>query len=75
MRFDRITIEAGKLGGAPCIRGLRIPVATLVEMTAQGMTAQEIREHLPDVEPQDITQALQYPAEALREETLPLPSA
>jgi uncharacterized protein (DUF433 family) len=71
MAFERITIESGKLGGTPCIRGLRIPVATVVEMSAQGMSPEEIRKHLPDVESEDVTEALRYAAEALREQTLP----
>jgi uncharacterized protein (DUF433 family) len=40
--FDRITAEPDKMGGVPCIRGLRIPVATVVGMVADGMTEQEI---------------------------------
>jgi len=72
MKFTRITTEPGKLGGAPCIRGLRIAVVTVVEMTAQGMTPAEICEHLPDLEPEDIAEALRYAAEAVREQTLPL---
>lgn len=72
MKFTRITIEPGKMGGAPCIRGLRIPVATVVEMTAQGMSAGEICEHLPDLEPADVYEALSYAAESVRESTLPL---
>ena len=75
MQFDRITIEQGKLGGTPCIRGLRIPVATLVEMTAQGMTLEQIRQHLPDIQGEDVAQALRYAAEAVREQTLPLVGA
>lgn len=72
MKFTRITYEPGKLGGAPCIRGLRIPVSTIVEMTAQGMSSREIREHLPDLTPEDIAEALHYAAEAVREQALPL---
>ncbi len=72
MRFERITIETGKMGGAPCIRSLRIPVATVIEMTAQGMSAEEICEHLPDLEPADVHEALRYAAESVRESTLPL---
>jgi uncharacterized protein (DUF433 family) len=72
MAFTRITIEPGKMGGAPCIRGLRIPVATVIEMAAQGMSADEICQHLPDLEPADVKQALEYAAESVRESTLPL---
>jgi len=72
MKYERITIEPGKMGGAPCIRGLRIPVATVVEMTAQGMMPAEVCEHLPDLEPADIAEALRYAADSVRESTLPL---
>lgn len=72
MPFTRITIEPGKMGGTPCIRGLRIPVATVVEMSAQGMDADAICRHLPDLEPADVHEALVYAAESVRESTLPL---
>jgi hypothetical protein len=48
--FDRITAEPDKMGGVPCIRGLRIPVATVVGMVADGMTEQEILQAYPDLE-------------------------
>ncbi len=47
MRFERITLEPDKMGGVPCIRGLRIPVATVVGMVAEGMTTDEILEAYP----------------------------
>jgi uncharacterized protein (DUF433 family) len=72
MRFERITVELDKMGGVPCIRGLRIPVATVVGMLAEGMTAEEILADYPDLEAGDIRAALQYAAEALRERELPL---
>lgn len=72
MTFDRITLEAGKMGGQPCIRGLRIPVTTVVAMVADGMTADQICAELPDLEREDVAQALRYAAEALRERQLPL---
>lgn len=70
--FERITTDADVMGGAPCIRGRRIPVATVVAMFADGMTAEEIIADLPDLTPDDITDALRYAAEAVRERTLPL---
>lgn len=70
--FERITLEAGKMGGQPCIRGLRIPVTTVVAMVADGMTADEIVTQLPDLEPEDVAEALRYASEALRERQLPL---
>lgn len=72
MRFERITVEPDKMGGVPCIRGLRIPVATVVGMVAEGMTAEEILQAYPDLEHDDVREALQYAAEAVRERELPL---
>jgi uncharacterized protein (DUF433 family) len=60
-----------QMGGAPCIRGLRIPVATLVGMVADGMKVAEILKAYPDLVEADISEALQYAAEALRERELP----
>lgn len=72
MKFTRITVNANQMGGLPCIRGLRIPVATVVDMIADGMTKEEILEAFPDLEPEDIPEALRYAAEAVRERELPL---
>jgi uncharacterized protein (DUF433 family) len=72
MRFARITAKANQMGGLPCIRGLRIPVATVVAMVADGMTEAEILAAYPDLERDDIREALQYAAEAVRECELPL---
>ena len=72
MRYDRITVEPDKMGGVPCIRGLRVPVATVVGMVAEGMTNEEILAAYPYLEPDDIRQALEYAAEAVRERELPL---
>jgi len=72
MRFTRITVDPHQMGGVPCIRGLRIPVATVVSMIAEGMTEREILEAFPDLEPEDIREALRYAAEALQERELPL---
>ena len=60
------------MGGMPCIRGLRVPVATVVAMVADGMTASEIAEELPDLEVEDVQEALRYAAQAMRERELPL---
>ncbi len=72
MRFDRITVSPQQMGGVPCVRGLRIPVATVVGMVADGMKEDEILEAYPDLEPDDIREALRYAAEAVRERELPL---
>ena len=60
------------MGGVPCLRGLRIPVATVVGMIADGMTDAEILAAYPDLEPDDVHEALRYAAEAVRERELPL---
>ncbi|MGH7557138.1 MAG: DUF433 domain-containing protein [Gemmatimonadota bacterium] len=70
--FERITVRPDQMGGVPCIRGLRIPVATVVAMVADGMTPTEILDAYPDLENEDIREALRYAAEAVRERELPL---
>ncbi len=72
MRFQRITINAKQMGGVPCLRGLRIPVATVVGMVADGMTNQEILEAYPDLEVEDIRESLFFAAQSVRERQLPL---
>lgn len=72
MKFTRITVNPNQMDGVPCIRGLRIPVATVVAMVADKMTETEILEAYPDLEAEDIQEALQYAAEAVRERSLPL---
>lgn len=56
MTFDRITAKPDQMGGTPCIRGLRIPLATVVGLVAQGMTTEQILDEYPDLEPEDIQQ-------------------
>lgn len=72
MTFDRITVRAEEMGGVPCIRGLRIPVATVVGMVADGMTTDEILAAYPDLEAADVEEALRYAAQAVQERELPL---
>lgn len=72
MRFARITVDPNQMDGVPCIRGLRIPVATLVGMIADAMHEDEILQAFPDLERDDIREALRYAAEAVRERELPL---
>ena len=74
MPYERITVRADQIGGQPCIRGLRIPVATIVAMLADGMTHDDILAAYPDLERADIDEALRYAAEAVRERELPLRS-
>ncbi len=75
MRFSRITVDPHQMGGVPCIRHLRIPVATVLGMLADAMTREEILEAYPDLKAKDIDEALRYAAEAVRERELPLRTA
>ena len=60
------------MGGVACIRELRIPVATVLDMVAEGMEAPQILQAYPDLEAEDIREALRFAAEAVRERELPL---
>jgi len=75
MEYSRITVNPNQMGGVPCIRGLRIPVATVVAMVAEGMSESEILEAYPDLEREDIREALHFAAEAVQERELPLVGA
>ena len=72
MKFKRITVNPQQMDGLPCIRGLRLPVATVVGMVADGMADTEILKAFPDLELEDIREALRFAAEALRKRELPL---
>ena len=69
LELDRITFDQKILGGKACIRGMRITVALIVNLVANGMTREEIIDAYPYLEPEDIKQALQYAA-WLAEETV-----
>ena len=71
-KFRRITLDPNQMGGIPCIRGLRIPVATVVGMVGEGMTESEILKAYPDLEVEDIREAVRFAAEAVRERELPV---
>jgi uncharacterized protein (DUF433 family) len=73
--FDRITVDPAQMGGVPCIRRLRIPVATVVDMVADGMTTRQILDAYPDLVEADVRAALRFAAEAVRERELPLTPA
>ncbi len=72
MKLTRITVDPKQMGGMPCVRGLRIPVATVVGMFADRMSEAEILTAHPDLTPADIDEAVRYAAEAARERELPL---
>ena len=59
------------MDGMPCIRGLRIPVATVVAMVAEGVTPEQIVKAYPDLEVEDVRECLLFAAEAVRERELP----
>ncbi len=71
MNFTRITVDPAQMSGVPCIRGLRIPVATVVDMVAAGMSVEAILADFPDLEREDIAESLRYASAALRERQLP----
>ena len=75
MRYTRISVKAEQMGGLPCIRGLRIPVATVVGMVVDGMPETQILDAYPDLIQADIHEALRFAAEAVRERGLPLAAA
>ena len=60
------------MGGVPCLRGLRIPVATIVALVAEGTATDEILGLYPDLQTEDVREALLFAAEAVRERVLPL---
>ena len=72
MKFTRITVNPNQMSGVPCIKGLRIPVATVVGMFAEGMRDQEIMQALPDLQAEDIKETLSYAAVVVTEPELPL---
>ncbi|MCP3918508.1 MAG: DUF433 domain-containing protein [bacterium] len=72
MEFTRITVDPTQMGGVPCVRGLRIPVATVVGMLAEGMQRHEILERYPDLELDDVRESLLFAAAAVSNRELPL---
>jgi uncharacterized protein (DUF433 family) len=66
--FDRITFDHQIMGGRACIRGMRIPVSVIVSQIAHGATFDEILEGYPDLEKDDIQQAVEYAAWLTQEE-------
>lgn len=72
MRFPRITVDPAQMGGVPCIRNLRIPVATVVGLIADGMSVPETLDDYPDLEADDVREALAFAGVAMQERELPL---
>ena len=67
MKFDRITVEPGKMNGQPCIRGMRITVRRVLEILAAQPTREELQADYPDLEDEDIRQALGFAAANLND--------
>ena len=74
-RFDRITLDPGKCFGKPCIRGMRMPVASILSYLSSGMTVEDILKEWPEMEKEDIYQALGYAARAMEERVVLLQEA
>ncbi|MFI1197203.1 DUF433 domain-containing protein [Micromonospora sp. NPDC020750] len=69
MVFERITVDPDVMGGAPCVRQSRVPVATVLAMMADGMSATDILTDLPFLDEEDMTEVLHYAADAVRDRT------
>ena len=72
--MERITVNPRQMGGVPCIRGLRIPVATVIGMIASGMTPAEVVEELPTLDLEDVAAALRFSADSVADRQIPLQS-
>ena len=71
MKFDRIAADPKVMGGVPCIRGTRIPIASILGYMAAGMTQDEIRTDFPQLSVEDLQETLRYAAAAVSERELP----
>lgn len=74
-KFNRITLDPDKCFGKPCVRGLRMPVASILSYLSSGMTPGEILKEWPELEQEDIYQALGYAALTMEERVVPLQEA
>ena len=75
MKMDRITVAPSIMGGRPCIRGLRFPVSRILGMLAAGQSEKDVLANHPDLEPDDIRQALEYAAARVDDRVIMLKSA
>jgi uncharacterized protein (DUF433 family) len=71
--FAGITVDPAQMGGVPCVRHLRIPVATVLRLLAGGLTEREILSEYPDLQAEDIRECLRFAAASAMERELPLP--
>jgi len=71
--FERITVDPAQMGGVPCVRRLRIPVATVLRLLAGGMTEPAILSQYPDLNTEDVRECLRFVAASVSERELALP--
>jgi uncharacterized protein (DUF433 family) len=71
--FLRITVDPAQMGGVPCVRHVRIPVATVLRLLAGGLTEREILSEYPDLQAEDIRECLRFAAASAMEREMPLP--
>ena len=71
--FERITVDAAQMGGVPCVRHLRVPVATVLRLLAGGLSDIEILSEYPDLQVEDIRECLRFAAASAMERDMPLP--
>jgi uncharacterized protein (DUF433 family) len=71
--FERIAVDSEQMGGVPCVRRLRIPVATVLRLLAGGLSEGEILAAYPDLQTEDIRECLRFAASSVMERELPLP--
>jgi uncharacterized protein (DUF433 family) len=74
-QFDRITLDPNQCFGKPCIRGMRMPVASILSYLSSGMSIDQVLEEWPELEREDIYQALGYASWAMEERVLPVAEA
>lgn len=72
MAFPRISVDHRIMGGVPCIAGTRIPAAMIVRMVAAGTSVDEILEQYPQLEEEDVREALRFAAASLDQRIVPL---
>ena len=73
--FDRITVDPAQMGGVPCVRHLRIPVATVLRLLVGGLVEHQLLSEYPDLEPEDIRECLRFAAATAMERELPIPQS
>lgn len=71
-KLDRITMDPEIMGGQPCIRGLRIPISLIIKLLAAGRVIEEILDDYPELEKEDVKQALEYAAWTVSEKVIPV---